>query len=94
MPPKDELYQEVYNEVLADLLKTHVPMDEVAESINKLLDKINIQKKIIKAIYKHYKKDLDNMNVPFRDKVHKKTNLEQILKEIELELVKETEDTI
>jgi uncharacterized protein Yka (UPF0111/DUF47 family) len=56
---QQDSYQEGWQEASDHFLKTHVPMEDIVESIDKLLDKINRQNKLLSKVQEYLSQYLE-----------------------------------
>lgn len=81
--PSNEKHNEAWEECSQFYQKTHVPIKEVLESIDKLLDKINKLKSVNNHIYNHFKNSVDINGQKLEKIYEKKVNIKKIIDLIE-----------
>ncbi len=84
----NEDYNAGWNDCEQRRLEEHIPLSQVTESIDKFLDKINDNRKLLRYVFKHFETNLSIMNVPMTKVSEKVKNKTQILKLIKEELEK------
>lgn len=87
MAKSQDDYQDGYNDACETLQKTHISIDQVEDTFNKFLDKINKMKKVYNGVYNHYKKDLSLEGNVMKTLKEKRNNIKDIIKLIELDML-------
>jgi len=89
MGKNDTAYQEGFEDGLKHIVKSHVPVKDISESIDKLLDKINKDNKLFKDIINHFDNDISILNTKMTCLKDRKKNFKEILESIKT--LRETE---
>lgn len=76
---KNALYNEGFEDGLKHIQKSHVPVKDIAESVDKLLDKINKHSLTDNYILDHFNNNLSIDKVKLENIKEKKLNLDKIL---------------